>query len=196
VYRGLSKIEKFIKPGVSVKDINELFLTQLNPTEDIVYGNVVNHTGFKGIEDDIPLDKFEEYDYVRLGVAISDANGGDVALVQHKAIPVVWNDSEKLSKFKGTYVEFSSKDLAKQLTEHESELDRLIAEQFGQVGETQKNTVYRGLLDTASKGKTFESAISDIFWSKKQPNMQEEASSSKQLHAEMSNNEILKLLNE
>ena len=80
-YRGLDFMKTTLVHGAHIKDINNAFLSCMDPSCDIVYGNAIHHTGYQGHEDDITIDKLETYDLYKIGVAVGDKKTGEVALL-------------------------------------------------------------------------------------------------------------------
>ena len=78
VYKGMQDVVNNIRAGASKKELNEIFFSHLDPFRDVVYGSVVNHTGFETVEN-IPTDTLELYDYVRVGAPVGDATTGEIA---------------------------------------------------------------------------------------------------------------------
>lgn len=162
VYKGLSMVEQNVKVDVSLKSLNDMFMTYMDPTKDVVYGNVIHHTGYEGHEQDIPLKTTNEYDFVKLGVAVGDTKSGDIALVYRSAFPITLTKEEKLDRFKGTCIEHSARDVMDQLETHSEQLTDVIYETFGANDSEVQNMVYKGICDPSSYGKTFQSAISEL----------------------------------
>jgi hypothetical protein len=162
VYRGLSMVRQNVNVGASLKRLNNDFMGYMDPTMDVVYGNVIHHTGFEGHEADIPLDTINEYDFLKLGVAIGDAKSGDVALVYRSAFPVILTRQEKLEKFKGTHIEHSTRDVANQLQMHHDQLTDIINETFSANDNEIQDMIYKGICDPSSYGKTFQSVVSEL----------------------------------
>lgn len=79
VHRGLDDVEKHLFRGASVAELDRRFMSHMQAGTDVVYGSVVNHIGFEGHEEGVPLGTVEQYDSLRVGVAVSD--GTHTALV-------------------------------------------------------------------------------------------------------------------
>lgn len=71
VYRGLYAVQDKMQVGTSVDDLNETFLSHLDPMKDVVYGNVVTHIGQQSAEQ-LPLKRLEAYDVLKVGCAVGE----------------------------------------------------------------------------------------------------------------------------
>jgi len=86
-YRGLYDVASKIRPGATVAELNNVFMTRMKPT-DTVYGNVVHSTGYEWNEVGIPLDELQPHDMLALSVAVGDKKSGEVAMI-NAAVQVV-----------------------------------------------------------------------------------------------------------
>jgi hypothetical protein len=76
-YRGLHDVASQVRPGATVSELNDVFMQHMKP-EDVVYGDVVYHTGYEGHEV-LPLETVQPYDFLTVGTAVSD--GTETALL-------------------------------------------------------------------------------------------------------------------
>ena len=85
-YRGCDAVTRRLKPGVSIGTLNDVFMRYMDPDEDVVYGNIVHHTGFEGYER-LPLEKVQENDFLTIGTVIGD--GEETAILFRSSVPIV-----------------------------------------------------------------------------------------------------------
>ena len=74
VYRGLAAVSERAESGAKVKDLEQVFLSHLDHSKDFVYGSVLHHTGYRGHEDDVPIDVLKDYDFLTIGTHVGDAD--------------------------------------------------------------------------------------------------------------------------
>ena len=79
VFRGLDKVDATLKPGAKVSDLNAAFLAEMDHDKDVLYGDVVHHTGYEGHEASVPLDVVQPHDYLTTGVVVH--GDGETAIV-------------------------------------------------------------------------------------------------------------------
>lgn len=87
-YRGFDAVQRMLTPGRSISELNKTFMSFMDPTKDRVYGNVVGHTAYEGREENVPLEELHEYDYLKVGLAVGDARGKEVALLYRSTAAV------------------------------------------------------------------------------------------------------------
>jgi hypothetical protein len=80
-YRGLYEVASATKPGVTVAQLNNIFMKHMKPT-DTVYGNVVHHIGYEPHEASVPLDIVQPYDVLAFGAVVGDRQTGENALIR------------------------------------------------------------------------------------------------------------------
>ena len=83
VHRGLDEVEKYMKPGARVADLDRIFMAHMDDDADVVYGSVLHHTGYEPHESGIPLETIQKYDFLTLGATVGD--GKDTAVVYRSA---------------------------------------------------------------------------------------------------------------
>lgn len=79
---GFRAVAGKIAVGAKRTDLDREFMHHMDPDDDIVYGSVVHHTGYDAWEHKIPLETLEKYDYVTLGITLSDTEGNTAHLLQ------------------------------------------------------------------------------------------------------------------
>lgn len=77
---GIKSAEALLSAGCSREEYDAALLEKMNPTEDIVYGNVANQTGFRGVEDNIAWTDTRPYDRIKMAFALGDPQG-NVAII-------------------------------------------------------------------------------------------------------------------
>lgn len=77
--QGLDLVTKSAEEGVSVEELNNIFRGCLDETKDMFVPSCVHSTGYESNESLNKFEKLKAYDFITVGVAISD--GKDTALV-------------------------------------------------------------------------------------------------------------------
>ena len=168
VYRGLARVEDLIAPGVALAAVNDAFLECIDPTKDVVYGDAIHHTGFEGHENMVPLERLEEFDYLKLGVAVGDLQSkNDVALVYTQTLPVASHKTKEVD-FRGTVIADRPVAVLKQLDTHKQGFASIIAERTDDstavATDNMQRELVRSLCDTTQNaGKTFGESIDAWF---------------------------------
>lgn len=123
VNRGLDRVERAAQSGVSVKELDDTFRGCLDETKDGMVSSCIHPTGYESNEKFRSFKSLADYDFVTIGVGISD--GKDTALIYRstKEIlprkevspppppstvnsppPSVTSSAPKLNVFRGTIV--------------------------------------------------------------------------------------------
>jgi len=100
VYRGLAAVSERAESGAKVKDLEQVFLSHLDHSKDFVYGSVLHHTGYRGHEDDVPIDVLKDYDFLTIGAHVGDKNN-NIATVYTSSKAVLPREEEKSSPYRG-----------------------------------------------------------------------------------------------
>ena len=87
VYRGLDKVEKAAKSGVSIKELDDLFRGCLDETKDAMASSCIHPTGYESNEKFRNFKHLADYDFVTIGVGISD--GKDTALIYRSTMEIL-----------------------------------------------------------------------------------------------------------
>ena len=75
VYRGLDAIKSHCYDGVKEETIQRIFRAHLDPKMDQFVSGPIFSTGYKGIEDNVKLEKLQTYDLLTLGAVIGNYRG-------------------------------------------------------------------------------------------------------------------------
>lgn len=78
VHRGLDAVQENLYAGADVSDLNSIFMEHVDEDKDVIYGDVVHHTGFKSHED-YSLKTVKDGDFLTLGVMVE--GGGERAIM-------------------------------------------------------------------------------------------------------------------
>lgn len=170
-YRGFAAVKAEMEPDVAVDTLNKCFMQHMDPRLDIVYGNVVHSTGFEGHEEDVHINRLKEYDYLRLGLAVGDAQTGEVAILYRSAVPVLSNETRK-NNFRGTHIAQSPTEVLKQLETYNKEFSSIITSNAQTHSRSQSqihSELFKRLCDPQNAGKTFGNGVDDYFRSAAAP---------------------------
>lgn len=70
VYAGINAVAQKMHGGASIQDLNATFHTYLHPDKDVIYGDVVTPTGYRGLEESKTKELVAGVPYM-LGVAVA-----------------------------------------------------------------------------------------------------------------------------
>lgn len=104
VNRGLDEVERMLRPGVTTAELDRAFSSHMDVSRDAVYGRVVQHTGFEGNESSVSLDALQEFDHLRLGVAVGTAWGNDEPALVYRSVHAVESDPARKLRFRGSAI--------------------------------------------------------------------------------------------
>jgi hypothetical protein len=79
VHRGLAYIASNARPGMQVSTLDKMFHCFLDVNKDTCYGSCVSHSGWDGIDENAPLKKLEQGNFVTLCANVGDARTSEVA---------------------------------------------------------------------------------------------------------------------
>lgn len=148
VYEGMDKVKSKMKVGASMDTLTDIFKGCLDPTQDTMYGPILQHGGYRRVEDDIPLEKLEAYDVLILGCVCGSASDkNDMALVYRSAhtIPPEIN-------FRGSNVGMEPIAIANDIKENPTEFYKSVDECINKYGVKYEDTI-NGLMDSITLNK-------------------------------------------
>lgn len=87
VNEGLTRVENAAEAGANVDDLERIFRGCIDPRKDSIASPVIHSTGYESRELLANFKRLEPYDFVTIGVAVSDGN--DTALVYRSAMQIL-----------------------------------------------------------------------------------------------------------
>ena len=188
-YRGFAEVKRMLKVGQEIETLNKAFMSHMDRNKDIVYGDVVHHTGFEGHEKNIPFRGAEQYDFLKIGACIGSTTSREVAIVYRGTMGLDLTREQKYEKFKGTRIDHDVADVME-----DNIVDyRLIGEKCPDAPQEVYNQVYKGTYDAANRGMTMASLVENVS-SKYRAAQHEAETASRPREVELSNEEIRRRL--
>lgn len=78
VDNGCYAVQKQLREGASGSEIDKTFRSYLDPNSDVLYGNVLHHTGYEPWETDLTVDVLNKYDVLSVCPVIGDKRGNSI----------------------------------------------------------------------------------------------------------------------
>lgn len=78
VDNGCRAVKDQLREGATGTDIDKTFRSHLDPTEDVIYGSVLHHTGYQAWEDELDVDVLKRYDVLTICPIVGDKQGNSV----------------------------------------------------------------------------------------------------------------------